>query len=133
MKNLTTAICTFTIIVFTLNSCQKVYLPPPITGVYFSQQNNSPYGHAIELFADNTVAIDAGNQHFHETYSYDGNTTIHFGNGNIATIYNNTLTFTNEVEYLNPEYYDGNNDGYDDWDYTTPHYIWETHTFNYYR
>lgn len=133
MKKHLTKIFLFSFLVFTLNSCTKYSIPNSVYGYYTSAVINTPFGSSIQLFEDNVAEIRINGTYLQESFTYDAN-TIYFINGNIAHIHSiNEIVFEQQVEYLNPEYYDGNNDGYDDWDPSKPHYIWESHYYSYYK
>jgi hypothetical protein len=133
MKQTIIKITLITVFAFLVGSCTKIVIPVDVTGRYFSQINNSPYGNIIDLFGDNSAEINYGNDHLHCSYYISGS-NIHFSNGYVANLYGtNELVFNETIEYLNPQYYDGDGDGYDDWDYTIPHYILESNSYYYNR
>jgi hypothetical protein len=132
MKTNLLPIILFIALFFSITSCTKVAVPIDVSGRYISQDLHSPFGNVIELFNDNTAVVTANGFHYHYGYNFNG-FDIRFSNGNIASLYgSNQLMFEESIEYLNTEYYDGDGDGYDDWDYTIPHYIWQTYQYYYY-
>ncbi len=113
------------------NSCQKVTYVVDYSGFYLAQNPHSPFGSSIQLFTNGNAEVRLNGFYYNYSYFTNGN-RIHFSDGTIGKMYSsNELVFESTFEYLNPAYYDGNGDGYDDWDYTIPHYIWQTNYFSY--